>query len=67
MSVSAKISELIAALEFESEEHQTWFDRQTGQIVVVDKEVMTALKKVTTRSWLNYLIGKRNKSRSHAR
>lgn len=44
MSVPAKISDLIGALEFESEEHQTWFDRQTGQIVMAANEVMTALE-----------------------
>ena len=33
----AKLSDLIDPLEFDSEEHVTRFDRQTGRIVIVER------------------------------
>ena len=43
MNPSAKLSELMEALEFESEETVTRFDRQTGRIVSVDRHILSAL------------------------
>jgi hypothetical protein len=42
MNPSAKLSELVEALEFESEESVTRFDRQTGRIVSVDRHILSA-------------------------
>jgi hypothetical protein len=44
MNPSAKLSELIDALEFESEESVTRFDRQTGRIVSVDRHILSAFE-----------------------
>ena len=44
MNPSAKLSELIEALEFESEESVTRFDRQTGRIVSVDRHILSAFE-----------------------
>jgi hypothetical protein len=44
MNPSAKLSELIEALEFESEESVTRFDRQTGHIVSVDRHILSAFE-----------------------
>jgi len=44
MNPSAKPSELIDALEFESEESVTRFDRQTGRIVSVDRHILSAFE-----------------------
>ena len=44
MNPSAKLSELIDALEFESEEMVTRFDRQTGRIVSVDRHILSAFE-----------------------
>jgi hypothetical protein len=43
MNPSAKLSELIDALEFESEESVTRFDRQTGRIVSVDRHILSVV------------------------
>ena len=44
MNPSGKLSELIDALEFESEESVTRFDRQTGRIVSVDRHILSAFE-----------------------
>ncbi len=44
MNPSAKLSELIDALEFESEETVTRFDRQTGRIISVDRHILSAFE-----------------------
>jgi len=44
MKAPAKLSDLIDALEFESEEYLSRFDRQNGRIVAVDRAVMSALE-----------------------
>ena len=44
MNPSAKLSELIDALEFESEETVTRFDRQTGRVVSVDRHILSAFE-----------------------
>lgn len=38
-----KLTDLTDVLAFESEESANWLDRQTGRVVVVDNEVMSAL------------------------
>jgi hypothetical protein len=44
MNPSAKLSELMETLEFESEESVTRFDRQTGHIVSVDRHILSAFE-----------------------
>jgi hypothetical protein len=44
MNPSAKLSELIDALEFKSEESVTRFDRQTGRMVSVDRHILSAFE-----------------------
>ena len=44
MNPSAKLSELIDALEFELDESVTQFDRQTGRIVSVDRHILSAFE-----------------------
>jgi uncharacterized protein UPF0158 len=44
MSAVAKLSDLIDTLLFQSEERLSWFDRQTGRIVMVECFVMSALE-----------------------
>jgi hypothetical protein len=44
MNPSAKLSELMETLEFESEESVTRFDRQTGRIVSVDRHILSAFE-----------------------
>jgi hypothetical protein len=39
-----KLSELISALEFDSEEHETRIDRQEGRVVAVDSMVLRAVE-----------------------
>lgn len=44
MNPPAKLSDLIDALEFDSPEHIMLFDRQTGCVVSVDRDVMNAVE-----------------------
>jgi len=44
MNPPAKLSDLIEALEFDSEEYINRFDRQTGRIVSVDQHILTVLE-----------------------
>ena len=44
MNSPARLSDLIEALEFESPEHTTLLDRQTGRIVSVEHHVMRAVE-----------------------
>jgi hypothetical protein len=44
MSERAILSDLLQALEFELQEHDTLFDRKTARIVTVSHEVMKALE-----------------------
>ena len=44
MNPSAKLSDLIDALEFESMEHHTYFDRHTGRIVSVENFILSAVE-----------------------
>ena len=40
MDATAKLSDLIEALEFESPDHVTRYDRETGRIVMVEESVL---------------------------
>lgn len=40
----AKLSDLINSLEFQSDDHQAYYDRQIGQIVSVENFIMHALE-----------------------
>jgi len=44
MKPPAKLSDLIASLEYESEEYSSFFDRETGQIVTVDQTILSAVE-----------------------
>lgn len=44
MNPSAKFSDLIEALEFDSPMHIMYFDRQTGRVVSVDRDVMNGVE-----------------------
>ncbi len=41
---AAKLSDLVDALEFDSEEYVTRFDRQTGRIVSVERHILSAFE-----------------------
>ena len=42
MNPPAKLSDLMDALLFDSETHVTWYDRETGRLVTVERSVLTA-------------------------
>lgn len=44
MTPTVKLMDLTDALEMASEESGSWLDRQTGQVVVVDNDVMQAVE-----------------------
>ena len=44
MNKPAKISDLTDALEFDMPTHIMYFDRQTGQLVSVDRDVMSGVE-----------------------
>jgi hypothetical protein len=44
MNPPARLWELTDALEFDSEELQSYFDRQTGRVVMVERSTMEALE-----------------------
>lgn len=44
MNPPAKLSDLIEALEFDSPMHIMYFDRQTGRVVSVDRDVMNGVE-----------------------
>ena len=44
MVPAAKLMDLTDALEFDSEEMSAWLDRQTGQVVWIEREVMDAVE-----------------------
>jgi len=44
MNQPAKLSDLIEALEFDSSMHIMYFDRQTGRVVSVDRDVMSGVE-----------------------
>lgn len=44
MNPTAKLSGLMDALELDSPEHVTRFDRQTGRIVTVERSILSALE-----------------------
>jgi hypothetical protein len=44
MNPPAKLSDLIETLEFDSPMHITYFDRQTGRVVSVDRDVMSGVE-----------------------
>lgn len=44
MNTPAKISDLTDALEFDMPTHIMYFDRQTGQLVCVDRDVMNGVE-----------------------
>lgn len=44
MNPPAKLSDLIEALEFDSPMHIMYFDRQTGHVVSVDRDVMSGIE-----------------------
>jgi len=44
MNPKAKLSDLIEAIEFHSDEFVTRFDRQTGRIVTVEDDILRAFK-----------------------
>jgi hypothetical protein len=44
MSPTAKLTELMESLEFESEEHASYFDRDVGQIVMLEKRILHAVE-----------------------
>lgn len=44
MTPPVKLMDLTDALEMTSEESGSWLDRQTGQVVVVDNDVMQAVE-----------------------
>ena len=44
MNQPAKLSDLIEALEFDSPMHIMYFDRQTGRVVSVDRDVMSGVE-----------------------
>jgi hypothetical protein len=44
MTTPAKLTDLIEALEFDSEEHYSYYDRQTGRVVVVEDTIMDAVE-----------------------
>ena len=44
MNPPAKLSDLIEALEFDSPMHIMYFDRQTGRVVSVDRDVMSGVE-----------------------
>jgi hypothetical protein len=44
MNPSARLSDLIDALEFDIPTHITLFDRQTGRVVSVDRDVMNGVE-----------------------
>jgi hypothetical protein len=46
MTTAVKLSDLTDALEMSSEESGAWLDRQTGQVVVVDDDVLRAVESV---------------------
>ena len=43
-AMKAKLSDLIEGMEFQSEDNPEYFDRQTGQIVSVSREVLDGLE-----------------------
>lgn len=44
MNPPAKLSDLIQAIEFDSQEYNARFDRATGRIVVVEESILSALE-----------------------
>ncbi len=44
MNATAKLSELLDSIEFESESYITNFDRQTGRIVMVERSLLEAVE-----------------------
>jgi hypothetical protein len=44
MNTPAKLSDLMMALEFETEEYRTYFDRDTGRTVAVESTVLSAVE-----------------------
>ncbi len=44
MNPPAKLSELVDSLEMWTDIHHIYFDRQTGEIVIIDKSVLSAVE-----------------------
>ena len=44
MNPPAKLTDLMDAIEFEFEDYHTYFDRQTGRIISVEKTILSAVE-----------------------